>query len=179
MIHVAAYGLHQMIEDKRPILDKMFAKYGLKLGTVFEYETDVATIDDMPCIMPDEVFHEERSWVESGSIMESRYSVQLRGYLGYDDNDQNARAIREFSSAFLLAFERVGSQEWEITHDEYMALWPHIEIPPQNLKLHYHYEVGMQSADIDYALVGGTLCRSFTTTWTGYMTRSANWAFGI
>lgn len=175
MIHVATELLRQTFEHHRPLINSFLSKHNYELGTIFDFETDVVSVDDFPVIMLGSM-REDRTYVDAPGVIESRYMCEVSGYTHLEDRQDSADMVREFAAGVLWMFEHGDIQNRDMLFAEYQAKWPHHEMTPQIFRLHYHSEVPFQSVSTDYGVVAGTLCRYWRGSWIGYMTRSAQWA---
>ena len=130
---------------------------------VFPFESENVDVEMLPCVMLGKVTW-QKAWVAAPFEIEIRYEVEMTGYLVFDDNELNAKAMLNFTTEFSLMFEDRDAEE--------------IEIPGRTYRIHYHSEPPLDAGELDYSFVGGAFCRSFHCTWHGWITRPT-WHRGI
>lgn len=150
-------ALKAFIEGKREFINSFLSPFDLEFGKVFEFETEVVSLDEMPCIMIGNGSDMKR-WVAEPYLIEVRYEIEMLGYLTYDDNEINARALKAFSHAFSAMWEFKSSEEIPIEGRPYV--------------IHYHSEVPCDEGRLEYQWLGETFCRQFNRNWHGWITRN-------
>lgn len=154
-------ALVKFIDEQIPRYDRILTKYGLQYQKTWDHESEV--IYEFPCVTVGNGTV-TKQWLASNYAMELRYSLEISGYIIFDDSDTNAKALRDFGTEFSESFEANG------------ALTIPLYDPQGDLKpysIYYYTEPPISSMEYDYSWIGDTFLRSFHATWTGYIQRQA------
>jgi hypothetical protein len=132
--------------------------YNLSLVSVLPFEPDVLDVSQFPCLALGDV-QRNTQWDEAHYRLREVYTCRVVGYIIYDDNQYNARAIESFEESFKRLFELRSSQT--------------IDIPGELCKLEFE-EFNVPESSLDYQVVGDNLTRIFVSTFRTAMYRPAN-----
>ena len=143
-------------------INAVLGVYNLNLrGTdILDYESQVMSIDRIPCMMLGEELTVKKSWNEAHYGIVEQYSFDINGYLSYSDVDHNARAIRRFAQVVSQVLEDKRCEELPLPYYEWKLTWPADQPPASQI------EVG-------YAFIGDAFCRSFHIQTTFVLERNA------